>query len=99
MSRRIPFIAQYIALAKILREVLRALDFDALTLRLRCDDPRRLGFPVPYRSSATSFGGNFCLPAIMLFCGAFVRCLEYIVFVGLFSLHFNKISIDKMAKK
>ena len=82
----------------ILPDVLWAFDLDVRILRLLCEDPRRVGVLAPYLSSATSFGDDFFLPAIVPFCEALVLSLAYRVFVGLFSLHFSMIFIDIMPK-
>ena len=97
-SRKIPLINHDIAFTIILCDVLWVFDLDERTLRLLCENPRRLGVLAPYLSSATSFGDDFFLPAIVPFCEALDLNLEYRVFLGLFSLHFSMISIDKMPK-
>ena len=97
-SRKIPLINHDIAFTMIFFDVLWIFDLDERTLRLFRGYPRRLGVLAPYLSSATSFGDDFFLPAIVPFCEASVRRLEYRVLVGLFSLHFSIISIDKAPK-
>ena len=74
-SRKRRLITQDIACEKILPKVLRVFFFDALTPRVLRDDPRHPGLLAPYLSSATSFGDDFFLPAIMPFYEAFVCCL------------------------
>ena len=98
-SRKIHLINHDIAFTMIFFDVLWIFDLDERTLRLFRGYPRRLGVLAPYLSSATSFGDDFFLPAIVPFCEALVLKLEHLVFVGLFSLHLSKIPIDKLTKK